>query len=530
MPLAPLRRRGAPPPVPVGLRAGRRRRARAHAGARASRTAAVEGADSGACEEFTACPRCKGWGERAARTPGARAPCGRCGGRGVVPGAPPAPRAGAGTVGVVGAGIGGCALALALRQRGVRCELLERDESFDARKAGYGFTLQQANSTLRALGIDSALLGVPTGAHYTHEARTGRVVGAYGHAIASRGGIASGGDSDCEHGRRKRRPRRNNLHLPRQTLRWELLARLDAGAVRWGAALESFEEVGESVVVRLADGSERAYACLVGADGIRSPVRAQLDTRISRAISGGLRYLGCVVLLGITELHHPWVEERRVWQSIDAREGDGAGDGNSRAVRLFAMPFDEAGRYMWQLSFAMEEDEAQALAQARDAEGIQRLKRVAVDAVAGWHDPVPAMVAATPCELVSAYPAYDRPVAEPGDLRSREDSRVTVLGDAAHPMSMFKGQGANCALADAVALARRLSATPELSVSGGGRLESVGAALAEFESEMLARTSSKVRLSHEAVELLHSRRALAEGDCTRRTAAAVASADGPRGS
>ena len=95
---------------------------------------------------------------------------------------------------------------------------------------------------------------------------------------------------------------------------------------------------------------------------------------------------------------------------------------------------------------------------------------------------------------------------------------------------MFKGQGANCALADAVALARRLSATPELSVSGGGRLASVGAALAEFESEMLARTSSKVRLSHEAVELLHSRLALAEGDCTRRTAAAVASADGPRGS
>lgn len=47
---------------------------------------------------------------------------------------------------IVGGGIGGCALALALQQRNIPCRVYERDQSMDERTQGYGLTMQQVNS------------------------------------------------------------------------------------------------------------------------------------------------------------------------------------------------------------------------------------------------------------------------------------------------------------------------------------------------------------------------------------------------
>ena len=87
----------------------------------------------------------------------------------------------------------------------------------------------------------------------------------------------------------------------------------------------------------------------------------------------------------------------------------------------------------------------------------------------------------------------------------------TLIGDAAHPMSPFKGQGANQALLDALALARNISiaCTPLSKWKETGVREIV---LTDFEEEMLARSASKVKDSAEAVELLHSKDVLREGD------------------
>ena len=111
--------------------------------------------------------------------------------------------------------------------------------------------------------------------------------------------------------------------------------------------------------------------------------------------------------------------------------------------------------------------------------------------------------------LVSGYPVYDRAPLSPESLS--QASRATLIGDAAHPMSPFKGQGANQALLDALALARAISGGCRSSMDWRD-LDLRSVVLAPFELEMLQRSARKVKDSADAAEFLHSDVVLHEGD------------------
>ena len=389
-------------------------------------------------------------------------------------------------VAIIGGGIGGTALAIACLHRGIPFTLYERDSGFETRSQGYGLTLQQASKALNGFGILSLKEGVTSTRHVVHTT-DGKIIGEWG--------IRKWGRSDT-----KASPKRKNVHIARQSLRLALLEQLNGhNSVKWGHQLLDFKESKEGVTLNFKVNNEIKSTkadLVVGADGIRSTVRKIL---IGEDITP-LRYLGCIVILGICPLDNLKNIESSLLDSATVFQ---TANGNER---IYLMPYDEE-TVMWQLSFPLSEKEAKGLS----AKGVKALKKEAVKRTQ-WHDPIPQILEATLETQISGYPVYDRKLLESKILE--KGTKITLIGDAAHPMSPFKGQGANQAMLDALSLAREIykGCKPLSQWRETGVRKSV---LTEFESEMLERSASKVKGSAEAAQLLHSEIVLHEGDGPR---------------
>lgn len=335
---------------------------------------------------------------------------------------------------------------------------------------------------------------------------------------------------------------RQNAHISRQNLRRVLMDLLRPGSVRWGYKFMGYTESNDlncngdkalklkfsrrvkqgDVTEQLED--ETVYSSiLVGCDGIRSAVRT---CKLGEEIAP-LRYLGCIVILGIgpSPSDSSLTDGRTVFQTADG------------VTRLYAMPYaepgeeiagletlNETGLSMWQLSFPMTERDADDLSKL----GPAALKAEALRRCGKWHDPIPALLHSTPEQLVTGYPCYDRALVDKDDLRKGSGNYqsanefVTMLGDAAHPMSPFKGQGANQALLDAVLLSQKIyNAVRKITRTESTVQDLIPDALGEFEEEMLKRCAPKVNKSAEAAKFLHSEVAIKEGNVTRGAAAVL---------
>ena len=219
-----------------------------------------------------------------------------------------------------------------------------------------------------------------------------------------------------------------------------------------------------------------------------------------------------------------------------ARNNIGSSSSSGGGIKV---PLDKEGKTkltMWQLSFSDFTEEEGIRLRSASAED---LLKEALRRCNGWFDPVCDMINCTPKKEVWGTGLYDR---NPMALRGKDQgSRVTVMGDACHPMSMFKGQGANQALHDGPLLASWLdcgsgngnatkktkknqtivseisgtvSANTHRNIAENSKLnkavsseltnQNIYTRLRCFEREMVARTSSKVQASREAATQLHS--------------------------
>jgi 2-polyprenyl-6-methoxyphenol hydroxylase-like FAD-dependent oxidoreductase len=393
-------------------------------------------------------------------------------------------------VAIIGGGIGGVALAVACLHRSIPFTLYERDNSFDARSQGYGLTLQQASKALSGLGILTLNDGIVSTKHVVHTTE-GKVIGEWGMRKWM----------ETNPNALPRKSHIHNIHIARQSLRKALLNQLGQHAnIKWGHQLTAIKNTAQNKVelsFTVNETTKHATADLVvGADGIRSALR---KLSIGEELSP-LHYLGCIVILGICNLrdlkhiHSSLLDSATVFQTANGHE------------RIYMMPYD-AHSIMWQLSFPLTEAEAIELS----AQGAAALKKEACRRTQ-WHQPIPDILAATQDTQISGYPVYDRELLQTSLLKNI--GPITLIGDAAHPMSPFKGQGANQALLDALALAKAIAINckPSTEWRDVGLRKQI---LFEFEENMMARSAVKVNESRAAAQFLHSDIVLQEGNITR---------------
>lgn len=338
---------------------------------------------------------------------------------------------------VIGGGIGGLTAAISLRRAGVEAVVFERAP--ELREVGAGIALwANAVKALRKLGLYEAVRD--RAAEIGGETRTWRGRKLFTippEAMKSRFGEA-------------------NLVMHRADLQATLLAALPEDAVRLGTHLESFSQDGQTVVAHFSEGREERADFLVGADGLRSTVRARLLG------DGPPRYAGFMAWRGIAE-------------GVEGLVREGVGLNLWGRGMEFGLISIGRGRAYWYLSKNAPEGEVEG---PNKEEVLGNLR--------GWHGAARAAVEATEDSRILRNDIYDR---EPAGRWG--EGNATLLGDAAHPMTPNLGQGACQAIEDAVVLAAAVRET-----------DSAAAALRSYEARRVRRTGAVVRASRSMARVL----------------------------
>ncbi|MEZ0110218.1 2-polyprenyl-6-methoxyphenol hydroxylase-like FAD-dependent oxidoreductase [Catenulispora sp. EB89] len=370
-------------------------------------------------------------------------------------------------VAVVGAGIGGLALAQGLLRAGIDVTVYERDTALDSRGQGYRIHLHALAALEACLPPDLYELCVATAG----QPSTQLTVMSSGLRILRSTEMAPNGLATS---------------VNRQTLREILAARLE-NVIEFGRTCVGFTQDPDTVRVQFADGTEASADVLVAADGVGSPIRRWYLPQLAVEETGALCIYGRTPL---TDQTRPLVPAP-IWKGFTAIVGGTAGMATG-VLDFREAPGDAARRIapdvrltdvppylMWALT-------AQADAFPGVPDTSVGLHAVAMHAIRRWHRDIRRLV-----ELAAVEETALIPIRSVVPIDPWPSTRVTLLGDAVHAMSPARGSGANTALQDAALLASRLAD----AVRGD---QDVVAAIAAYEREMVVYGFDAMRASREA--------------------------------
>ncbi len=327
---------------------------------------------------------------------------------------------------IIGGGIGGLAIALALADRGRKTIVFE--QAAELGEIGAGLTIgANAAHCLDSIGMMPVLQewGVTPGPGGVRHWRTGEFL----VPQKQPGGVS-------EDGYRMSMIHRADLHRG-------MVDRLMAsgmGAVRTNHRVESADTDGDSVTARFANGETITAPLLIAAEGARSPIRQALFDPAPPHFSGQVAWRAMIpvdelpaeatdpdsgIFVGVDKLFMRYMVRKRTLMNMVAscRSND---DWAEEGWNIKSTVAELRGRYE------------------------------------GWHKHVQMLIDRIPEEKCYKWAIFER-----APLDRWVEGRAVLLGDAAHAMQPFLAQGASMALEDALILARCLTEIADLDTALG---------------------------------------------------------------
>ena len=353
---------------------------------------------------------------------------------------------------VIGGGIGGLTCARACLDAGIKVELYERRD-FDSMLSGPGGIFIQQN----AMGVYELLGG-----------------GSIRDRLYERGGkILKGGFFNHKgtllYLNSPEFVKKNDLGvcILRPELQQILYNSLPEGTVRNDAGFVDFEETKEGIRAFLEDGQVAMGDLLIGADGLYSKVRARLNGKEKQEppiYSGTCCWRGTFLGSNLP------LDERYTWAEFW---------GCGHRFGYFHVGGEQFAFYAFRNTEAGGSDRAAGGA-----------KKVLQSMFSNYAEPVPAIIESLDEETIYRDDIFDRD--PPGVQWGR--GRVTLIGDAAHPVQPNLGQGGCMAIEDSFELVKQL-------VVGEARCEGIPLRLRRFEQSRSQRIEKVFNTSRQIGKL-----------------------------